>query len=398
MPDNDLRPPTPGLRSGRRSTRALASRILILDGAMGTMIQRHKLSRSRFPRRALQASSEGSAGQQRPADPDAARRHPRDPRAVPGGRRRHHRDQHLQQHDRRAGRLPARARGLRAESWRARGSPRQRADEWTKKTPDRPRFVAGSIGPTNRTLSISPEVNNPAFRADHASTSCASAYEEQVRGLIDGGSDLILLETIFDTLNAKAGIVAIENVFAEKGVRLPLMISFTITDKSGRTLSGQTLEAFYTSVRHAQPVQHRHQLRARRARHASVSRRPGAHRRVLRLELSQRGPAQRLRRSTTNCPPKPASSSRTSPPAASSTSSAAVAERRLTTSRPSRKRLMASPPRRGPRRRVTTRPRRVRGEPSPPRRDWNRWSSGPTRTSRWSESGRTSRARPGSRG
>src|SRR3954465_6287075 len=125
-------------------------------------------------------------------------------------------------------------------------------EAWTKKTPDRPRFVAGSIGPTNRTLSISPDVNNPAFRAI-TFDALREAYEEQVRGLIDGGSDLILLETIFDTLNAKAGIVAIENVFAEKGVRLPLMISFTITDKSGRTLSGQTLEAFYASVHHARP-------------------------------------------------------------------------------------------------------------------------------------------------
>src|SRR5204863_3754817 len=114
---------------------------------------------------------------------------------------------------------------------------RQAADEWTRRTPDKPRFVAGSIGPTNRTLSISPDVNNPAFRAI-TFDALRAAYEEQVRGLIDGGSDLILLETIFDTLNAKAGLVAIENVFAEKGVRLPLMISFTITDKSGRTLSG----------------------------------------------------------------------------------------------------------------------------------------------------------------
>jgi 5-methyltetrahydrofolate--homocysteine methyltransferase len=129
---------------------------------------------------------------------------------------------------------------------------RAAADEWTAKTPGRPRFVAGSIGPMNRTLSISPDVNDPAFRAmtfDQA----REAYEEQVRGLLDGGADLLLLETIFDTLNAKAAIVAIENVFEEKGVRLPLMISVTITDRSGRTLSGQTLDAFYVSIRHARP-------------------------------------------------------------------------------------------------------------------------------------------------
>jgi len=119
-------------------------------------------------------------------------------------------------------------------------------------TPDRPRFVAGAIGPANRTLSISPDVNDPAFRATTFDALCA-AYEEQVRGLVDGGADILLLETIFDTLNAKAAIFAVENVFARAGVRLPVMISFTITDRSGRTLSGQTLEAFYISIRHAQP-------------------------------------------------------------------------------------------------------------------------------------------------
>src|SRR5262249_56288624 len=110
------------------------------------------------------------------------------------------------------------------------------AAKWTAKTPDRPRFVAGAIGPTNRTLSIAPDVKSPSFRAI-AFDDLRAAYEDQVRGLVDGGCDLLLLETIFDTLNAKAGIVAIENVFAERGVRVPLMISFTITDKSGRTLS-----------------------------------------------------------------------------------------------------------------------------------------------------------------
>ena len=129
---------------------------------------------------------------------------------------------------------------------------RAAADEWSAKTPDKPRFVAGSIGPMNRTLSISPQVNNPAFRG-MTFDQCRAAYEEQIRGLIDGGADVLLLETIFDTLNAKAGIVAIENVFEERGVRLPLMISVTITDRSGRTLSGQTLDAFYTSIEHAHP-------------------------------------------------------------------------------------------------------------------------------------------------
>ena len=129
---------------------------------------------------------------------------------------------------------------------------RAAADEWTAKTPGQPRFVAGSIGPTNRALSMSPDVNNPAYRTT-TFDEMRAAYETQVRGLIEGGSHILLLETIFDTLVAKAALVAIENVFEERGARLPLMISVTITDRSGRTLSGQTLDAFYVSIRHAKP-------------------------------------------------------------------------------------------------------------------------------------------------
>jgi 5-methyltetrahydrofolate--homocysteine methyltransferase len=129
---------------------------------------------------------------------------------------------------------------------------RAAVDEFNARTPDRPRFVAGSIGPANRTLSISPDINNPALRAI-TFDQLKNAYADQVRGLIDGGSDIILLETIFDTLNSKAGLVAIDEVSEERGVRLPLMISVTITDRSGRTLSGQTLEAFYLSIEHARP-------------------------------------------------------------------------------------------------------------------------------------------------
>ncbi|MEX6508140.1 methionine synthase [Jiella sp. M17.18] len=114
------------------------------------------------------------------------------------------------------------------------------------------RFVAGALGPTNRTASMSPDVNNPGFRAIDFDD-LRIAYGEQLRGLIDGGADLVLIETIFDTLNAKAAIFACEEIFAEKGVRLPVMISGTITDLSGRTLSGQTPTAFWHSVRHAQP-------------------------------------------------------------------------------------------------------------------------------------------------
>ncbi|MDP3410723.1 methionine synthase [Bosea sp. (in: a-proteobacteria)] len=122
-----------------------------------------------------------------------------------------------------------------------------------QKADGRRRYVAGAIGPTNRTLSISPDVNNPGFRAV-TFDQVRESYAEQVRGLMDGGAQIILVETIFDTLNAKAAIVAIENVFHEKGVRLPVMISGTITDLSGRTLSGQTTEAFWNAVRHAAPL------------------------------------------------------------------------------------------------------------------------------------------------
>jgi 5-methyltetrahydrofolate--homocysteine methyltransferase len=117
----------------------------------------------------------------------------------------------------------------------------------------KPRFVAGALGPTNRTASISPDVNDPGYRAV-SFDDLRIAYAEQLRGLIDGGADLILIETIFDTLNAKSAIFACEEVFAEKGVRLPVMISGTITDLSGRTLSGQTPTAFWYSVRHARPI------------------------------------------------------------------------------------------------------------------------------------------------
>lgn len=130
---------------------------------------------------------------------------------------------------------------------------RAAADEYNKKTPEKPRFVAGVLGPTNRTCSISPDVNDPAFR-NVTFDELKDAYIESTTALIKGGSDLILIETIFDTLNAKAAIFAVETVFDNLGVRLPVMISGTITDASGRTLSGQTTEAFYNSLRHAKPI------------------------------------------------------------------------------------------------------------------------------------------------
>ncbi|MEZ8043113.1 methionine synthase [Vibrio sp. 10N.237.312.C02] len=130
---------------------------------------------------------------------------------------------------------------------------REAADEWTVKTPDKPRFVAGVLGPTNRTCSLSPDVNDPGYR-NVSFDELVDAYSESTRALIKGGSDLILIETIFDTLNAKACAFAVESVFEEVGIILPVMISGTITDASGRTLSGQTTEAFYNALRHVKPI------------------------------------------------------------------------------------------------------------------------------------------------
>ena len=230
----------------------LAERILILDGAMGTMIQRHKLTEAGFRG-------------------DRFKNHPKDLKgnsdllvltqpAIIGGIHREYLEAGadiietntftstvIAQAD--YG-LESFVREMNVEGARL---ARAAADEWTARTPDRPRFVAGAIGPMNRTLSISPDVNDPSFRG-MTFDQTRDAYMEQVRGLIEGGADLLLLETIFDTLNSKAGIVAIEQVFEEKGVRLPVLISVTITDRSGRTLSGQTLDAFYTSIRHARPL------------------------------------------------------------------------------------------------------------------------------------------------
>ncbi|MFZ1370252.1 MAG: homocysteine S-methyltransferase family protein, partial [Ferruginibacter sp.] len=131
---------------------------------------------------------------------------------------------------------------------------RNAADEYTKKNPAKPRFVAGAIGPLNKTLSLSPDVNNPGYRAV-SFDEVAASYTEQIKGLVDGGVDIILIETIFDTLNAKAAIYAAKNYFRQHHItELPFMISGTITDASGRTLSGQTLEAFYVSIMHANPI------------------------------------------------------------------------------------------------------------------------------------------------
>ncbi len=130
---------------------------------------------------------------------------------------------------------------------------RERADRATARTPDQPRFVAGALGPTNRTASISPEVNDPGAR-NVTWDDLAAAYREAALGLIEGGADLLLVETVFDTLNAKAALFGLEDAFDAAGGRLPIVVSGTITDASGRTLSGQTPTAFWYSVRHTRPL------------------------------------------------------------------------------------------------------------------------------------------------
>jgi 5-methyltetrahydrofolate--homocysteine methyltransferase len=132
----------------------------------------------------------------------------------------------------------------------AAGLAREMADEYTAKTPHKPRFVAGSVGPTNKTCSMSPDVNNPALRA-LTYDELAAAYQEQMEALLEGGVDALLIETIFDSLNAKAAIYAAETAMKKIGREVPLMLSVTVSDIAGRTLSGQTLDAFLASVQHA---------------------------------------------------------------------------------------------------------------------------------------------------
>jgi 5-methyltetrahydrofolate--homocysteine methyltransferase len=229
----------------------LAKRILVLDGAMGTMVQRRKLTEADFRGTRFASHSHDLKGNN---DVLVLTR----PDVIA--------DIHAEYLDAGADIIETNTfsaqavsqadYGLEAVSYElnlvAARLARRVTDEWTAKTPDQPRFVAGSIGPTTKTLSISPDVNNPAFRAI-TFDEMKNAFKEQARGLIDGGSHLLLVETQIDTLNAKAALVAVAEAFEETGQRLPLMISATLTDLSGRTLSGQTLDAFYVSVEHAKP-------------------------------------------------------------------------------------------------------------------------------------------------
>ena len=227
-------------------------RILILDGAMGTMIQRYKLEEADYRGTCLAGHTHDLKGDNDLlvlTKPDVIR-------AI--------HDAYLE-----AGadiietntfnataiaqadyQLEGKVREINLAAARI---ARECADEWTARTPAKPRFVAGALGPTNRTASISPDVNDPGAR-NTSYDALVATYSEAIEALAEGGVDLLLVETVFDTLNAKAALYAIDAWSERAGRRLPLIISGTITDASGRTLSGQTTEAFWNSVRHARPL------------------------------------------------------------------------------------------------------------------------------------------------
>ena len=226
----------------------LKNRVLVLDGAMGTMIQKHKLTEEDFRNGELAGLKNELFGNN---DLLSVTR----PEIV--------RDIHaafleagsdiIETNTFNANRISQA--DYHTEKWvyamnkASAELARKIADEFTGKTPQKPRFVAGALGPTNKTLSLSPDVNDPGYRATTFDL-VKEAYREQITGLLDGGVDLLLVETIFDTLNAKAALFAIDEELEKRGIRLPVMVSGTITDASGRTLSGQTVEAFLDSVRH----------------------------------------------------------------------------------------------------------------------------------------------------
>lgn len=226
----------------------LKKRILVLDGAMGTMIQRHKLTEEDFRNETLKDHPWPLKGNNdilsitRPdiikeihaeyfeAGADIAETNTFSSTRIAQA------DYHLED-------------WVYELNYQSAKIAREVADEYTRKNPDKPRYVAGSIGPTNRTASISPDVNDPGYRAIHFDE-LLKAYKEQGAALMEGGVELFLVETIFDTLNAKAALFALQELIKEKGKQIPIMVSGTITDASGRTLSGQTTEAFLISLSH----------------------------------------------------------------------------------------------------------------------------------------------------
>jgi len=226
----------------------LEERILVLDGAMGTMIQRYKLEEEDFRKNWFENHESSLKGNNdllsltRPdvikeihaayfeSGADIAETNTFSSTSIAQA------DYHLED-------------AVYEINYHSAKIAREVADTFTKNEPNKPRFVAGSIGPTNRTASISPDVNDPGFRGV-TFQELVDAYKEQVNALMDGGVDLLLVETVFDTLNAKAALFAIDEVFIERNEKIPIMVSGTITDQSGRTLTGQTTDAFLISVSH----------------------------------------------------------------------------------------------------------------------------------------------------
>ena len=226
----------------------LENRILVLDGAMGTMIQRHKLEEEDFRKGWFEDHESPLKGNNdllsltRPeiireihaeyfeAGADIAETNTFSGTTIAQA------DYNLES-------------AVYDINYHSAKIAREVADEFTAREPHKPRFVAGSMGPTNRTASISPDVNDPGFRAI-TFEELVVAYKQQARALMDGGVDILLVETVFDTLNAKAALFAIDELFEERGERLPIMVSGTITDQSGRTLTGQTTQAFLISMAH----------------------------------------------------------------------------------------------------------------------------------------------------
>ena len=226
----------------------LKERILIIDGAMGTMIQRHTLTEADFRGEKFKDHAytlKGNNDLLSITRPDIIRDIHRQYLAAGAdiietntfsGTTIAQADYHLEDH-------------VYEINFQSARIAKEVAQEFTAKEPHKPRFVAGAMGPTNKTASLSPEVNSPGFRAV-TFDQLAVAFKDQARALIEGGADLLLLETIIDTLNAKAALFAIQELFEETGREVPVMVSGTITDASGRTLSGQTTEAFLISVSH----------------------------------------------------------------------------------------------------------------------------------------------------
>ena len=226
----------------------LKSRILVLDGAMGTMIQRYKLSEDQYKGERFKNSKKLQKGNNdlltlsQPAIIEQIHREYLEASAdiietnTFNSTSVSMEDYGMQKY----------VTELNVEAAKI---ARKVADEFTNKNPNKPRFVAGSIGPTNKTTSMSPRVDEPMYR-DVNFDDLKTSYEEQIEALMDGGVDVILFETVFDTLNVKAGLFAAQNVFVKKGIEIPIMLSVTLSDKAGRTLSGQTIEAFLTSISH----------------------------------------------------------------------------------------------------------------------------------------------------